>query len=151
MCHTPLKHNALRRMLGNPTIRKSLNGKAKTTEMTIAQLIKEYTEMAARCYNLDYSDKKAVKRNNKAVNRMYEIVHKIIMEYGENGIKEFIKLIDIKQNQVDLWAAVHTLEKMSVDESTEEKALMVIQDEAKDSLGMEYWLRRYHEKKKYGT
>ena len=119
--------------------------------MTIDQLIDEYKQMASVCHNFDYTDKKAVKRNNKAVSRMYYIVHAIKGEFGDNGVTEFAKLIDIKQDRVDLWASIQMLEKMQVNKDTEKKALVIIKEEAKDSLGHQYWLKSYQDKKKYGT
>ena len=119
--------------------------------MTLTELIDEYKQMASICHNFDYADKKAVKRNNKAVSRMYEIVHNIRKEFGDNGVTEFAKLIDIKQDRVDLWASIQMLEKMAIDKDTEKKALVIIKEEAKDSLGHQYWLKSYQDKKKYGT
>ena len=119
--------------------------------MKLNELIDEYKLMASICHNFDYTDKKAIKRNNKAVSRMYEIVHNIRKEFGNNGIIEFAKLIDIKQDRVDLWAAIQMLEKMQVDKDTEKRALTIIKEEAKDSLGHQYWLKSYQNTKKYGT
>ncbi len=78
---------------------------------------------------------------------MYEIVHKIRKEYGDTGVAEFAKLIDVKQDRTDLWASVQMLEKMTVGKDTEAKALAIIKEEAKQSLGMEYWLKSYYDKK----
>jgi hypothetical protein len=116
--------------------------------MTLDQLIDEYKQMASVCHNFDYADKKAVKRNNRAVSRMYEIVHAIRKEFGDTGVTEFAKLIDIKQDRVDLWASIQMLEKMTVDKDTEKRALKIITEDAKDSLGHQYWLKQYHDKKK---
>ena len=119
--------------------------------MTLTELIDEYKQMASICHNIDYYDKKSVKLNNKSVTRMYQIVDKIKEEFGDNGVFEFAKLIYIKQDRVDLWAAIQMLEKMQVDKDTEKKALAIIKEEAKDSLGHQYWLNSYLNKKKYGT
>ena len=115
--------------------------------MTLDQLIDEYKQMASICHNTDYADKKSVQRNNKAASRMCEIVHAIRTDFGDNGVTAFAKLIDVKQDRVDLWAAIQMLEKMTVDKNTEAKALTIIKEEAKVSLGMEYWLKSYNEKK----
>lgn len=114
--------------------------------MTLNELIEEYRQMASICNNIDYSDKKSVKRNNRAVSRMYEIVHKLRKEFGNIGMAEFAKLIDVKQDRTDLWASVQMLEKMTVDKDIEAKALTIIKEEAKQSLGMEYWLKSYYNK-----
>jgi hypothetical protein len=116
--------------------------------MTLTELIDEYKQMAAICNQVDYDDKQSVRRNNKAVKRMYQIVEKIKTSFGDEGVKEFIRLIDIRQNRVDLWAAIQMLEKMQVDKETEKKALTIISEEAKESLGYQYWLKSYKEGKK---
>lgn len=112
--------------------------------MTIDKLIEEYKEMTSICNQIDYSYKKAVNKNNKAVDKMYQIVNTINSEFGENGFREFSKLIDITKDKTNLWASVHMLEKMQVDNLIEQKALEIIKEEAKDSIGMEYWLKQYN-------
>ena len=111
--------------------------------VTLASLIDEYKEMAQICYHIDYSNKKSVKNNNKAVDRMYQIVNIINSDFGGDGINEFKKLIYYKENKTDLWAAVHMLEKMEIDKATMQKALTIIKQEAKQSVGLEYWLKAY--------
>lgn len=111
--------------------------------MKLKALIDEYIQMASICNNVDYSDKKSVRNNNKAVDKMYEIVQIINTDFGKDGISEFIKLIDETENEANLWASVQMLEKMTVDKITEEKALRIIEQEAKQSIGMQYWLRDY--------
>lgn len=115
--------------------------------MTLIELIDEYKQMASICHNVDYADKKSVKLNNKSVTRMYQIVDKIKAEFGEIGVTEFAKLIDIKQDRVDLWASIQMLEKMKVEKDAEKKALSIIKVEAKDSLGHQYWLKSFQDKK----
>lgn len=116
--------------------------------MTLTELIEEYKQMTSICHNIDYAVKKSVKLNNISVTRMYQIVDKIEAEFGNNGVTEFAKLIHIKQDRTDIWASVQMLEKMTVDKATEAKALTIIKEEAKQSLGMEYWLKNYQDKKK---
>lgn len=115
--------------------------------MTLTELIDEYKQMAAICHNIDYADKKSVQRNNKAVKRMYQIVDKINYEFNDDGVTAFSKLINIRQDRVDLWAAIQMIEKLKVDKTIETKALAIIKEEAKDSLGHQYWLKSYHDKK----
>jgi len=43
------------------------------------------------------------------------------------------------------------LEKMQVGKDKEKKALAIIKEEAKDSLGLQYWLNSYQDKKKHNT
>jgi hypothetical protein len=115
--------------------------------MTLDELIKEYKQMAGICHNIDYADKKSVTHNNKAVTKMYQLVDKINSEFGDTGVAEFAKLIDCRQDKTDLWASVHMLEKMKIDKKLEAKALTIIKEEAKQSMGMEYWLKNYYDKK----
>jgi hypothetical protein len=119
--------------------------------MTLNELIDEYKQMVSICHHIDYADKKTIKSNNNAVTKMYQIIDKIKTEFGANGVSEFSKLIEIKQDRVDLWASIQMLEKMTIDKVTEEKALAIIKEEAKDSLGHQYWLKTYQDEKKYGT
>ena len=119
--------------------------------MTLIELIDEYRHLTSICNSIDYSDKKSVKLNNNSVTRMYQIIDKIKTAFGDNGVTEFAKLIDIKQDRTDIWASVQMLEKMPVDKIVEAKALTIIKQEAKHSLGMEYWLKNYQDNKKYGT
>jgi hypothetical protein len=116
--------------------------------MTIVDLIEEYEKMVQICNRINYSDKKSVKNNNKAVKRMYQIVNIIKEEFGKNGIYEFGKLLDNNDERTKIWASVQMLEKMDVDSITEQKALIIIKKEALQSVGMEYWLKSYQEKKK---
>lgn len=119
--------------------------------MNLIELIEDYKKMVQICNSIDYSDKKSVKNNNKAVKRMYQIVNIIKEEFGENGIYEFGKLLDNHDDRTKLWASVQMLEKMAVDSITEQKALTIIKKEALQSIGMEYWLKSYQEKKKNAT
>jgi hypothetical protein len=113
--------------------------------MTLNELLDDYKKMAQICYNIDNSDKNSVKNNNRAVSRMYQIVNTIKTEFGEAGVCAFAELMDFKENRTDLWAAVQMLEKMQVDTATEQKALIIIKQEARQSLGMDYWLKTYKE------
>ena len=114
---------------------------------TLNDLIEEYKKMAKICHNIDYQDKKSVANNNKAVHRMYKIIDTIKLEFSTAGVDEFAKLLDDQDNRADLWAAVQMLEKMEVDSTTEQKALKIIEIEARESMGMDYWLKTYKEKK----
>lgn len=109
----------------------------------IDELINEYQEMTFICSQIDYADMKSVKRNNKAVDRMSEIMNMISTKYGEDGVQQISKLLDVKINRTNIWAAVQILEKLSVDEATENKALDVIRKDAETSIGMQYWLKDY--------
>ena len=115
--------------------------------MTLTELIDEYKKMVSICHGIDYADKKSVKLNNKSITRMYQIVDKIKAEFGEHGITEFAKLIGIKQDKVELWASIQMIEKMGIDKGTEKKALKIKREAAKNSPGLQYWLKSYKDKK----
>ena len=81
--------------------------------MNIENLIEDYKRQTKICSEIDYSDKASVKKNNKAVNRMYQIVELISESNNQNGIDEFSKLLKDKENRTNLWSAVHLLEKLT--------------------------------------
>jgi hypothetical protein len=115
--------------------------------MTLEKLIEDYKKMVLICQNIDYLDRKSVANNNTAVDKMYKIVQTINLQFGKSGVSEFIKLMDDSNDGVNLWAAVQILEKMSVNKVIEEKALKLIEQEAKNSLGMRFWLEEFRAKK----
>lgn len=119
--------------------------------MEIDKLIAEYKEQAAICAKTDYADKKSVRQNNKAVDRMYAIVTTIDRNFGPDGIVKFQELLDVKENNIDLWSATHLLEHLKVETSIEKKALTIIETVAKgkgvEALGYQYWLKDWYEKR----
>lgn len=119
--------------------------------MEIDKLIAEYKEQAAICAKTDYADKKSVRQNNKAVDRMYAIVTTIDRNFGPDGIVKFQELLDVKEYNIDLWSATHLLERLKVEKSIEEKALTIIETVAKgkgvEALGYQYWLKDWYEKR----
>ena len=110
---------------------------------TLNELIEEYKRNTLICSKVDYADKKSVQANNKAVSKMYQIVNLIKIGFGEEGVIKFKKLLDITENRTDLWVAVQMLEKFNLDKESETKALKLIREEAKNSMGMELWLKNY--------
>lgn len=112
--------------------------------MTVEELLQEYQEQSAACSFIDYSNTNSIKANNVAVERMYAIVDFIVSNFGAYGVKKFSTLLDIEDNRVSVWAATHLLERMKTDSVTEEKALEIIKNVAKqndaDGLGYRHWL-----------
>jgi hypothetical protein len=113
--------------------------------MTADKLIDEYKNLTRNCYRVDYGDKKAIKRNNDSVTRMYQIVETINNEFGTEGISKLKPLLDTVDFQTDLWIATHLLEKVSLDKETEKKALSIIEKVAAGddalALGYQYWIK----------
>ncbi|MCB0744080.1 MAG: hypothetical protein KDC67_09260 [Ignavibacteriae bacterium] len=118
--------------------------------MNIENLIEDYKRQAKICSEIDYMDKDSVKKNNKAVNRMYQIVELISESNNQNEIDEFSKLLKDKENRTNLWSAVHLLEKLNFDKKTEKEALKIIEKVAKgntsEAMGFQYWLKEYKSK-----
>lgn len=119
--------------------------------MTLEELIEDYKDQAAICAKINYSIKSTIKDNNKSVHRMYEIVNEIRGKFGQKGIEQFQKLLDIKDNEINVWAATQLLEKLSPDKTTETKAIEIIKQIANsnntNALGFKYWLKEYETKK----
>lgn len=113
-------------------------------------LIQEYLELTKTCASTDYGDKKSVRLHNKSVDRMYEIAEKIGYEQTTETIADFAKLLDIKDNKTNVWAAVHLLERIPSDRKTEEKALEIIKKQADsdtaEAMGFRIWLDNYKRK-----
>lgn len=118
--------------------------------MTADELIEEYKRLLENCYQVNYADKKALRRNNDSVERMYRIIELLKAE-GNEEISKFKKLLDIEDYRTNLWAATHLLEKVNLDEDTEIKALEIIKKAAMgdDVLGQgyKYWLRDWISKR----
>ena len=102
------------------------------------------------CSETDYSEPSSVKRNNQAVDRMYEIVNSLV---GDDSILEFSKLLDESNYNVNEWAAIHMLEKLDLDRKIERKALRIIKSVAKGNsakaMGFESWLKRFGSPNRY--
>ncbi len=117
--------------------------------MNLEQLIKEYKEQSRICANTDYSSVDSVQSHNNAVDRMDEIASTVHSQFGLEGLTRFSSLLDISDNETNVWVAVHMLEKMNLDPQTKEKALSVIEKVANEDtargLGIRYWLKDYRE------
>ena len=78
---------------------------------------------------------------------MIEIVEAIAKEEHPGTTQEFFALLDITENNTQLWAAIHTLEKLKVEPETEHKALENIRKAAEgdctEAMGYKMWLREY--------
>ncbi len=117
--------------------------------MNLQELIKEYKEQVVICSNIDYSNKDSVKSNNKGVDRMYQIVDTIHSQFGVEGLHEFAHLLDLVENETNVWVAVHIVEKMNPDSKRKEEALSIIRKVADrntaQGLGFRHWLKNHGE------
>jgi hypothetical protein len=113
-------------------------------------LIQEYLELTKVCASTDYADKKSVKTHNKSADRMNEIAEKISYEKTDDNIDDFEKLLDVTDNNTNVWTAVHILERIPVDKKIEEKALKIIKQQANgnsaEAMGFKIWLDNYKRK-----
>jgi hypothetical protein len=117
--------------------------------MDIERIIEEYHNQTKICALTDYSSKKSVKAHNSAVKRMYEIVE--LLKGDQLAINQISLLLDLKENNTDLWIATHLLERTIPGKQIESKALKIIEKAAKgsgiDALGYREWLKLYYTKK----
>jgi hypothetical protein len=116
----------------------------------IENLIKDYKKQTKICFEIDYSNKSSIKKNNKAIKRMYQIVELISKNNYPNGITLFSNLLFEKENRTNLWSAIHLLEKLTFDKQTEKTALKIIKSVAKENnteaMGFKSWLKDYKSK-----
>ena len=98
----------------------------KLSDKTLAELIDHYIKQVDITNKIDYLDKKTVRANNKAVHTMYQIVELFNSKFGDEGIKSFAKLLDIKEKDTNLWVAAQLLERMRPNEMLRDKALSII-------------------------
>ena len=117
---------------------------------TIEDLVEEYKGLTKNCYQVDYSNKKALKKNNDSVKRMYEIIETVKNEFAVDGILELASLLDDENNRTNLWIATQLLEKVTLDKQTEEKAFRIVEKVAKGddilALGYRYWINDWKSK-----
>ncbi len=115
--------------------------------MILQGLITEYKDQAVICSSVNYSDKQSVNKNNYSIKKMYEIVEIINSEFGVIGVVEFSRLLDIKENNIYIWAASQLLEKMNPSQEIREKALGIIEEVSKEDsvrgIGFRNFLRQY--------
>jgi hypothetical protein len=120
--------------------------------MTLEKLIEEYKAQPKICSRIDYLDKKTIRANNNAISKMYKIVDAINKNFGQKGTIEFQKLLDLKEDRINIWAAVHLLEKLNSSKAIETKALKIIREVAKGdditAFGFRHWLKDWKNKRK---
>jgi hypothetical protein len=112
------------------------------------EMIEEYRQCASICATTDYGDKKAVRRHNQAVDKMYRIVETAAKQ-GSAAVSVLIPLLE--EPPCAKWLAHQLLEKTETDPETELKCLAIIEalskGEGPGALGEQYWLRDYRKKK----
>jgi hypothetical protein len=116
-------------------------------EMTIDYLKAEYKRQTEICAETDYADKKTIRKNNAAVDRMYAIIDSVSKSEEKDAITNFAQLLNEEENRTHIWAAIQMLEKLKVDEITKKVAIKIIETEAKSdsdsAVGLQYWLEKH--------
>ena len=101
--------------------------------------------------DIDYRDKKSVRKNNQGVD-MYRNAAASIGKYYPEKIPEFAIMLEDDDQDLRIVCAVSILELMEADQSLSEKALNIIRDLAVNGSSFErnvwsVWIKRYMEKK----
>ena len=116
----------------------------------IQDLIDEYKTLAAVCADTNFGSKVSVKRYNKAVDRMREIAKAVDKEETAERVDNLAQLLDIEENKINLWAAIHLLEFIPINKEIEIKALSVIEkaslQNGAESCRFQVWLEEWNEK-----
>jgi hypothetical protein len=112
--------------------------------MKICDLIELYITQSKICSEINFEDKKSVKANNNAIDKMYKIIEDLKNNFSNVEFEEFYLILDIKDFGVNLWGAIHLLEKISLPNIIKNKALKIITNEIKNnesnSYGLQIWL-----------
>ena len=120
--------------------------------MNLKDTIENYKHLTEVCAKTNYADKKSVKVHNQSVKMMNEIVNTLLEKFGGNGLMEFEKLLNVKENKTNVWVSVHLLEKLNPEKEAEKEALKIIREISKgndkDALGFQYWLKNWEAKQK---
>jgi hypothetical protein len=120
--------------------------------MTIQELIETYKEQVSICAQVNYLDKKTVKANNDAVKKMYKLIETLKGDFSQEDVRQFSSLLDISDQNTNLWVAAQMLERLQLEKDIEQKALSVIKltvnSERPEALGFQMWLKDWKAKKK---
>ncbi len=115
--------------------------------MNIEDLKERYIKLTKICAETDYTDQKSVRKNNSAVNEMYKILESISESEDQAYVQKFAELLNFEENRTNLWTATQMLEKLNVDQRTEQKALKIIRNVANgngtEAMGFQSWLSEY--------
>ncbi len=108
------------------------------------KMISEYRKCANVCSLIDYADKSSVKRSNKAVGKMYQIVQAANNE-GPETVTELAALL----NEPDCakWLAHQLVERAAITKEIRNKCFAIVKTLAKgesaEALGERMWLKEH--------
>ena len=110
------------------------------------ELICEYISAALELQDVDYADKKSVRKHNDSADRMRAIARQI--EDERPDLKDaFCQLLFHENKSVRLWTAHYMLEVMRYADKSRANALREItvatQDDSVDGLGNKMWLAEW--------
>ena len=109
-------------------------------------MIDEYRECVRICAEIEYSDITSVKRSNKAVDKMYQIVEKANNE-GVGAIADLATLLD--EPDCAKWLAHQLVEKATITKEIENKCFAIVEVLAKgdgpDAFGEQAWLEEHRD------
>ena len=111
-------------------------------------MINEYRECVRVCGEIDYADKSSVKRSNKAVYKMYQLVQ-AANDKGTEAVAELASLLN--EPECAKWLAHQLVEKAAITKEIKNKCFAVVETLAKgesaEALGDRIWLKenRDHE------
>lgn len=107
-------------------------------------MIDQYRECARVCSTIDYADKSSVKRSNKAVDKMYQIVQ-TANNKGPQSIADLATLLD--EPDCAKWLAHQLVEKAAITKEIKNKCFSIVETLAKgesaEALGERLWLKEH--------
>ncbi len=107
-------------------------------------MLEEYRRCVAICAAIDYADDLSVRANNRAVDRMYEIVREAA-EAGPDAICRLAALLD--EPDPGKYLAHQLVETVELAKETEAKCFSIIEQLAKgnglDVMGEQMWLKKW--------
>ena len=119
--------------------------------MTLEELIETYKQQISICAQVNYLDKKTVKANNEAVKKMYTLIETLRDDFSTDYIRQFSSLLNISDQDTNLWAAAQMLERLQLEKDIEQKALSIIKATANSdkpvALGFQMWLKDWEAKR----
>lgn len=107
-------------------------------------MINEYRECVRVCSAIDYTDESSVKRSNKAVEKMYQIVQ-AANSSGPETVTELTALL----NEPDCakWLAHQLVEKAAITKEVKNKCFAIVETLAKgesaEALGERMWIEEH--------
>ncbi len=107
----------------------------------------EYIKCAEICAQIDYSDKKSVRANNRAVDKMYSLVERAKVE----GHESVAVLIDLLNHPLaGSWIAHQLVERIDINIELAKKCFKIIEPltegKSANAMGERMWLTEYQKK-----